>query len=84
MPDISMCRGQGCPIKISCYRHMAEANPYWQSYANLENVCNKDSQYNRWICNLCWVKMTRDSSHQCSHEDDAMQHGGVEDWKNGE
>lgn len=23
MPDISMCSGDGCPIKEKCYRHMA-------------------------------------------------------------
>ena len=32
MPDITMCKGEGCPFKESCYRHKAEPSPYRQSY----------------------------------------------------
>ena len=32
MPDITMCTGEGCPIKKDCYRHCATANEYRQSY----------------------------------------------------
>lgn len=32
MPDITMCNGEGCPVKESCYRFMAIANEYRQSY----------------------------------------------------
>lgn len=32
MPDITMCDGQGCPQKNSCYRYRAEPTPYWQAY----------------------------------------------------
>lgn len=32
MPDITMCSGDGCKIKESCYRHTAFPNPYRQSF----------------------------------------------------
>ena len=38
MPDITMCTGN-CPVNEYCYRYMAEADPYWQSYSMLEEVC---------------------------------------------
>ena len=38
MPDITMCTGN-CPVKEYCYRFMAKADPYWQSYSALEEIC---------------------------------------------
>lgn len=32
MPDISMCTGEGCPLKNKCFRHKAVENEYRQSY----------------------------------------------------
>lgn len=32
MADITMCRGAMCPLKTTCYRHTARANPYRQAY----------------------------------------------------
>jgi hypothetical protein len=32
MPDITMCPGDGCTKKDTCYRHTAEPNPYRQSW----------------------------------------------------
>lgn len=32
MSDITMCTGEGCPLKNKCYRYTAHADPYWQSY----------------------------------------------------
>lgn len=32
MPDITMCSGEGCPLKESCYRYTAKPSEYWQSY----------------------------------------------------
>lgn len=32
MADIQMCTGNGCPMKVSCYRHQAPQNPYRQSW----------------------------------------------------
>jgi hypothetical protein len=31
MPDITMCSGEGCPLKDSCYRYTAVEDEY-QSY----------------------------------------------------
>ena len=45
MPDITMCFGENCPKKESCYRFTAEAHPYRQSYFMVtpleeDNTCN--------------------------------------------
>ena len=32
MPDITMCAGTNCPLKEKCYRYLAKANEYHQSY----------------------------------------------------
>ena len=32
MADISMCYGDGCPLKAECYRYTAPVNEYRQSY----------------------------------------------------
>ena len=31
-PDITMCSGEGCPVKEKCYRFTAKPNEYRQSY----------------------------------------------------
>lgn len=30
--DISMCKGDDCPLAFNCYRHTAKANPDYQAY----------------------------------------------------
>lgn len=32
MPDISMCKGENCPLKEKCYRFKAIPSEFWQSY----------------------------------------------------
>jgi len=32
MPDITLCRGTGCPHKEKCYRFTAKPSENWQSY----------------------------------------------------
>lgn len=32
MPDIAMCRGDGCTAKDKCYRHTAKPTPLRQSW----------------------------------------------------
>jgi len=45
MPDITMCTGEGCPKKKSCYRHNATPSQYRQSrfveppWDNIEGSC---------------------------------------------
>ena len=36
--DICMCTGN-CPISEYCYRYMAKADPYGQTYSCLEDIC---------------------------------------------
>jgi len=31
MPDITMCKGTGCSLKDTCYRHLAVPTPLRQS-----------------------------------------------------
>ena len=41
MVDISMCLNEDCPIKETCYRYKATANPYRQAYMDFkyDNGC---------------------------------------------
>jgi len=32
MPDITMCTGEGCEARFTCYRFTAKPNEYRQSY----------------------------------------------------
>ena len=32
MPDISMCKGGSCSLRLNCYRYTAKAEPLGQSY----------------------------------------------------
>jgi hypothetical protein len=32
MSDITMCEGQDCPLRESCYRYTAQPNPFRQAY----------------------------------------------------
>ncbi len=32
MPDISMCTGGNCPLRLNCYRYTAKPEPLGQSY----------------------------------------------------
>lgn len=32
MPDITMCQGNGCPFKETCYRHIAKPSQFRQSW----------------------------------------------------
>lgn len=49
MADITMCRGENCPLKETCYRFTAIANEFRQSYF-------KDIPYNyeKVWCNEYW------------------------------
>ena len=32
MPDVAMCRGEGCAVKHLCYRHVAKPSQHLQAY----------------------------------------------------
>jgi len=46
MPDITMCRGEGCPIKKHCYRHIAKPDEL-QSYF-------VESPFDGQKCEMLW------------------------------
>ncbi len=35
-PDIAMCGNKTCPLKLACYRFVAEPNPFRQSYGHFQ------------------------------------------------
>ena len=45
MPDISMCRGEGCPLKGSCYRAQAEPSEYQTYFVGVPADPMKDCNY---------------------------------------
>jgi hypothetical protein len=47
MPDITMCKGAGCPKKENCYRYTATPSPHWQS----------------WFMNVPWEKEKPNECH---------------------
>ena len=58
MPDITMCKGEGCPLKETCYRFTAEADEYRQSYFVTPPV--KDGE-----CNHYW-ETNKNKQHDTS------------------
>lgn len=49
MPDISMCEGQGCPLKDTCYRHTAAPSSYLQAY-----FCDPPYDKEEKTCTFYW------------------------------
>lgn len=47
MPDITMCRGEGCATKDECYRFKAAPSDFYQSYFTQEpvNTLTQDCDY---------------------------------------
>jgi hypothetical protein len=48
MPDISMCRGKGCPVSTRCYRALASPGKS-QSYTNFDEIRTDGTP-----CNAFW------------------------------
>lgn len=46
MSDITMCSGEGCDMKLDCYRHTANASG-WQSWFSVVPI--KDGK-----CDMFW------------------------------
>jgi hypothetical protein len=53
MPDISMCGGDGCPIKESCHRFTAEVNPFRQSF--FAAPPGDWWEPTGWVCEYYWI-----------------------------
>ena len=45
MADITMCRGEGCECKLTCYRYVAEPNMHRQSYFVESPIINNGCDY---------------------------------------
>lgn len=45
MPDITMCRGEGCPMKDTCYRYRATPSEYVQAYFSTTPIIENDCEY---------------------------------------
>lgn len=54
MPDITMCEGNECPIKLSCYRYTAEP-AYMQSWFTVPSYDHEE--------NNCGAYMSRKDHH---------------------
>lgn len=52
MADITMCRGKGCPLASTCYRHLAKVDPFMQSWFTQEP--HKDGE-----CSEYWKHVER-------------------------
>lgn len=55
MPDITMCRGEGCPIKEDCYRFNATPTPLYQSYFAIVPYDTKRG------CDHYWERVPRET-----------------------
>jgi hypothetical protein len=47
MADITMCEGVNCDKRLTCYRYLATANPYAQSYFS-------ETPINNGECDMYW------------------------------
>ena len=50
-PDISMCDNKTCPLRNTCYRFIAEPNPYRQSYGDFRW---KSEEEGKVTCDHYW------------------------------
>lgn len=53
--DITMCKGNRCPLKERCYRYLVESDGEWQSFF-------VDVPYRDRTCRCFWE--TRSASHE--------------------
>lgn len=57
MPDISMCSGEGCEKRKSCYRFKAKANEFRQAYFSTPPF-DKESK----VCEYYWLDEVKKKS----------------------
>jgi hypothetical protein len=53
MPDITMCGGEGCPMREKCYRYTAPESEYRQSFFT-EAPWERDDESDEVICDHFW------------------------------
>lgn len=55
MPDITMCDGNHCELRSTCYRYKAEPSKYMQSYFLKEPFQNPNECVEYWeVCEYCY------------------------------
>ncbi len=45
MPDITMCKGDGCDLRVNCHRYRATPTPHWQAYFVTPPISNGDCDH---------------------------------------
>jgi len=45
MPDITMCKGEGCELREGCYRCKAKPGPFAQSYFIAPPIDDGECEY---------------------------------------
>ena len=53
MPDISMCRNETCPLRMTCYRFIAKADPWGQTYSDFQWTEDNEGKV---TCDSYWDK----------------------------
>lgn len=56
MADITMCKGEGCPLKDRCHRHTAVSNEYRQAYFNTSPYDSEKKECEHFWDNEGWKK----------------------------
>ena len=59
MADITMCKGDRCTMKETCYRYKAKVNEYRQSYFAEAPHKDKVDEDNNTICKMYWGKQQK-------------------------
>lgn len=57
MPDITMCNGDNCPFKETCYRYLATPSEYMQSYFMKPPFDMVDGEH---VCSYYWEHNKKD------------------------
>lgn len=73
MPDITMCKGEGCPAKELCYRYTAKPNEYRQSYF-VEPPYKDDECDHFWVIDKTFKRKSLWESATKSTLDDNIHH----------
>lgn len=50
MVDIAMCNRNDCNKRSHCFRYLADANEYWQSYLVIDKMNCENGCENYWQC----------------------------------
>lgn len=74
MPDITMCPGEGCPLRETCYRYTARPTPHMQSYF-------VEPPYKDGKCEHYWRDVSSARVVEVSSQGSRKDHDEVDDQK---